>query len=197
MPILRSVVAMSKPWTVATLLWVFLFGVAELLANWSAAHYKLHLGQVAIIPVGSFVLPISLFIRDQIQRKHPAQAVVLAGAVGFLVSCSFGEQVFRIAIASVIAYVFCFLTDTYVFTKTAGLPIYTRLRRSNWAALPVDTFVFVPIAFAGLYPLGPIIVGQLVTKLLITEVALVMIRLWQDYWNEWRRLQQMRHHYGR
>jgi uncharacterized PurR-regulated membrane protein YhhQ (DUF165 family) len=80
----------------------------------------------------------------------------------------------RIALASFAAFTVSFLTDTVVFTAMRNRPLPWRLRLSNWAALPVDTIVFVPIAFGGLYSLGAVIPGQLIAKLGMTELGIAV-----------------------
>jgi uncharacterized PurR-regulated membrane protein YhhQ (DUF165 family) len=51
------------------------------------------------------------------------------------------------------------------------------MRWSNVASLPIDTLIFVPVAFYGLFPILPLILGQLTVKLLGTEVAVFLYRM--------------------
>jgi len=161
----------STTWLVAA------FAVSELAANWLAATFKIPLGPW-LVPAGAFLIPLSLFMRDALQLRHPRKAVTIAFFLGAGISALFNYEMARIALASFAAFTVSFLTDTVVFTAMRNRPLPWRLRLSNWAALPVDTIVFVPIAFGGLYSLGAVIPGQLIAKLGMTEFALL---LWWAY----------------
>jgi len=107
----------------------------------------------------------------------------MALLIGATVSATFSYEVARVAIASVLAFTLGFIIDTLVFGALRHRPVHVRMRASNWASLPVDTFVFVPIAFAGLFPLTGLIIGQLLTKLGMTEVAIAVYRLGKRIWH--------------
>jgi len=149
----------------------------EVLANWAAAVYKLPLGPL-LIPGGAFCIPISLLLRDGLHLHHPRTSLGAALLLGAFVSTLLGGQVPRVALASVAAFVVSFAVDTWVFDLCWRRAPEVRMRLSNWASLPVDTFVFVPIAFAGLYPIVPLMLGQLVAKLAMTELAIWVYLLW-------------------
>ena len=164
-------------WRWGTTWLVAAFAVSELLANWLAATFKIPVGPW-LVPAGAFLIPLSLFMRDALQLRHPRKAVMIAFFLGAGVSALFNYEMARIAVASIAAFTVSFITDTVVFTAMRKRPLPWRLRLSNWAALPVDTFVFVPIAFGGLYSLGAVIPGQLIAKLGMTELALGIWWLW-------------------
>lgn len=159
-------------WTRGTWLLVLFFALTEALANWLAATYKLTAGPF-LIPGGSFLIPVSLLLRDGLHVRHPRSAIWAALVVGAGTSALFSYSAARVAIASVVAFVVGFAADTWVFEKLRRHSIYTRMRVSNWFSLPVDTLVFVPVAFAGLFPIAALIPGQVVVKLLMTEVAVL------------------------
>lgn len=163
-------------WTWRTTLLVAAFALSELLANWLAATYKVPLGPW-LVPGGSFLIPLSLFMRDALQLRHPRRAVSLAFLLGVAVTACFNYEMARIALASLAAFTVCFVTDTIVFTSLRKRALPWRLRWSNWAALPIDTLVFVPIAFGGMYNLKALIPGQLIVKLGVTELGIILY-LW-------------------
>lgn len=163
-------------WRRATWLLVITFAVTEAAANWAAATYKIAVGPT-LIPGGSFLIPISLLLRDGLHLKHPRTALVGALLAGAGISALFNYEVARIALASVVAFTISFGVDTLVFSRLRRRPMYVRMRASNWASLPIDTLVFVPIAFYGLFPIGPLLLGQTIAKLGMTEVAVGLYRL--------------------
>jgi hypothetical protein len=165
-------------WCRRTYLLVVIFALTEIAANWLAATYKLSVGPL-LIPGGSFLIPISLLVRDGLHLRHPRSALWVALAMGAGVSGVLNSGVARVAFASVVAFVVAFGVDTWVFNLLRRRSVTARMRGSNWASLPVDTLVFVPLAFAGLFPLGALIPGQIVVKLVMTEVAIGVYLLWK------------------
>lgn len=167
-------------WRSSTTWLVLAFVVSELLANWLAATFKIPVGPW-LVPAGAFLIPLSLFMRDALQLRHSRKAVTIAFLLGAGISALFNYEMARIALASFAAFTVSFITDTVVFTAMRNRPLPWRLRLSNWAALPVDTVVFVPIAFGGLYSLGAVIPGQLIAKLGMTEFALLVWWCWNRF----------------
>lgn len=167
-------------WTARTTWLVAIFAASEALANILAAAFKLPVGPF-LIPGGSFLIPISLLLRDQLHLRHPRRSLWVAMMIGGVVSALFGSSVMRIAGASVLSYWVSFLVDTWVFDRLKRRPFTARMRWSNWASLPVDTLVFVPLAFAGTgFSLWALIPGQILAKLAMTEAAILFYVL--DRW---------------
>lgn len=90
----------------------------------------------------------------------------------------------RITLASWIAFLVSENFDAWVFAwfkkLTGGRHLWTRNVFSSVPALALDSLIFVPIAFAGLMPLGPLIVGQLALKWLTCAVDVPFM-----YLNRW------------
>jgi hypothetical protein len=162
---------------VSAAVYVALFGLLELLSNVLAAHYKFPvLGM--LIPAGAAVVPLAMLLRDSLQEHHGRRAVVAALVLGISATLLTADlSVIRVALASVLAYVVSFGVDTYVFSILWNRPAHVRMRWSNVASLPIDTLIFVPVAFYGLFPILPLILGQLTVKLLGTEVAVFLYRM--------------------
>lgn len=171
----------EKTWRRMTWGLIGLFALCETVANWLAGTYKVAWGPL-LIPGGAFVVPIGLLLRDALQLRHPRSAVVVALIIGAGVSATFNATVARVAFASVVAFVVGFSVDTVVFTALRGRTLDWRMRISNWAALPVDTLIFVPLAFGGSFPLWSVIPGQLVAKLGMTEIAIAVFLLVRFAW---------------
>jgi hypothetical protein len=97
------------------------------------------------------------------------------------------EQVPRIVIASITAEVVSELIDGEVYSnwkkRVKGAPQWTRVAVSNGISLPIDSIIFVVIAFAGTLPvqgLLALIWGQIVIKAIITVVSVPAIYLVSD-----------------
>lgn len=95
------------------------------------------------------------------------------------------EQIFgivpRITLASWVAFLISENFDAYVFAwfkkLTAGRFLWMRNAFSSIPALALDTLIFIPIAFGGLMPLMPLIVGQTAIKWLTGLVSIPFIYL--------------------
>jgi len=80
-------------------------------------------------------------------------------------------QVPRIIIASWIAFLISENLDAYIFAwvkeLTKGKHLWARNAFSSLPCMVIDSILFVSIAFYGLQPIGPIIMGQIVIKWLV------------------------------
>lgn len=82
------------------------------------------------------------------------------------------EQIFgvvpRITLASWIAFLISENFDAYIFAwfkkLTGGNHLWMRNAFSSIPALALDTLIFIPLAFGGLLPIMPLIIGQTVLK---------------------------------
>jgi hypothetical protein len=86
----------------------------------------------------------------------------------------------RIVVASLVAYLVSALIDAEVFlwwrTRVGGFR-WLRVLVSNAVSTGLDSILFVTLAFAGVLPLAPLIVGQYLVKMAVTLVSLPLI-----YW---------------
>jgi uncharacterized integral membrane protein (TIGR00697 family) len=84
----------------------------------------------------------------------------------------------RIVVASLVAYLVASLVDAEIFAwwraRVGGLR-WLRVLASNAVSTLVDSVLFVTLAFAGVLPVGPVIVGQYVVKMGMTVLSLPLI----------------------
>lgn len=92
----------------------------------------------------------------------------------------FGSSI-RLILAGMVAYGVSQTLDVTIFTWMRGQPGGNRLwLRASVAALvaqTVDTLIFVTVAFFGVFPLLPVIGGQLVAKAIIWVLAIPLLYL--------------------
>ncbi len=90
----------------------------------------------------------------------------------------------RITLASWIAFLISANLDAWVFDVfkriTRGRHLWMRNAVSSIPALGLDTVLFVSIAFAGMLPLGSLMIGQIFTKWLVGLVNIPFM-----YFNRW------------
>jgi uncharacterized integral membrane protein (TIGR00697 family) len=86
----------------------------------------------------------------------------------------------RIVAASLVAYLVSSLVDAEVFAwwreRVGGLR-WLRVLASNAVSTLVDSGLFVTLAFAGVLPVVPLVVGQYVVKMGMTVLSLPLIYL--------------------
>lgn len=98
------------------------------------------------------------------------------------------QQIFglvpRITLASWVAFLASENLDTFIFSwvkkLTHGKHLWLRNSVSSIPALAVDSFIFITIAFLGVTPLWPIILGQIVIKWLVGLIDIPFM-----YLNKW------------
>lgn len=200
-------------WTIVVLVGGYIF--AQVLADIGAT--KLIQVGPFVIPAGTAVFTVTFTLRDMIHKrlgKAWAQAVIVMAAVFNLTMAvylqvtaalpapsfyPFAEAwtaifsfVPAIVIASIAAEVVSELIDTEVYqwwrTTRAGAPQWSRVLVSNAVSLPIDSVLFVTLAFALLPPLfgtdalplaalPPLIAGQILLKGAITLLSMPLIYL--------------------
>ncbi|WP_084019899.1 queuosine precursor transporter [Vulcanisaeta thermophila] len=97
-----------------------------------------------------------------------------AQSMQYVVETAFGTSA-RIAIASVTAFLVAETLDVYLVTKWPWLGVIRRVAISDPISMAVDSLVFTPIAFLGIYPLTAVMsiaLGQIMAK--VTLVPLTM-----------------------
>ncbi len=96
-------------------------------------------------------------------------------------------QVPRIITASWVAFLVSENLDAYIYARlknlTKGKHLWFRNAFSSLPSMVVDSFLFVTIAFYGISPVGPIIIGQIVIKWLvgIIDIPFMYINRWVMY----------------
>lgn len=180
----------------------------QLLADISAAKIVAFMG--LFLPGGTFVYAITFTWRDMIHKWLGKRTAVLtiwtAAACNIVMALYFmwvtkldpapfwqGQESFqttlaivpRIVIASIAAELVAELIDTEVFhfADNRKWPQWIRVLVSNAISLPLDSIIFVYLAFGGTMPavgLWEVIRAQIVLKGLITVVSLPLIYLIPD-----------------
>jgi uncharacterized integral membrane protein (TIGR00697 family) len=161
------------------------------------------LGQ--FVPAAVFIYAVTFTWRDLIHRHLGRQAAVnivwTAAIVNVLMALYlvftnalpaapfWGNQesysailgiVPRIVVASIIAELISELIDTEIYHRVKEKSPWLRVILSNTVALPIDSALFVGIAFYGTMPasgLFDIVQGQVIVKALITVVSVPLIYL--------------------
>jgi uncharacterized integral membrane protein (TIGR00697 family) len=158
------------------------------------------------VPGGVFGFLLAIVVTNATAELHGrpvAQRMVLMGFVPLLVSIALmqlvlalppaagwtgqavAEQVFgssmRLILAGIVAYGISQTLDVTIFTWMRGQPgghmLWLRATVAAFVAQTVDTLIFVTIAFLGVFPLLPVIGGQLAAKALIWGLAIPLLYL--------------------
>ncbi len=174
-------------------IFVGLVVMAQILAN------KIVLFWHFTLPAGVIVYATSFLITDMLCEFYGKKKALEAVWGGFLASiilvlaveiaiawpaASFwtGQEAFqttlqltdRIVLGSLVAYVVSQNWDVWVFhalkEKTQGKHLWLRNNASTMTSQAWDTTIFITIAFYGILPLVPMIIGQYMVKLLIAAI---------------------------
>ena len=158
------------------------------------------------VPGGVFGFLLAIVVTNATAELHGrpvAQRMVLMGFVPLLVSIGLmqlvlalppaenwtgqavAEQVFgssmRLIVAGIVAYGISQTLDVTIFTWMRGRPgghmLWLRATVAAFVAQTVDTLIFVTIAFLGVFPLLPVIGGQLAAKALVWGLAIPLLYL--------------------
>jgi uncharacterized integral membrane protein (TIGR00697 family) len=129
-----------------------------------------------MVLMGFVPLLVSIALMQLVLALPPA-----AGWTGQAVA----EQVFgssmRLILAGIVAYGISQTLDVTIFTWMRGQPgghmLWLRATVAAFVAQTVDTLIFVTIAFLGVFPLLPVIGGQLAAKALIWGLAIPLLYL--------------------
>jgi uncharacterized integral membrane protein (TIGR00697 family) len=180
-----------------------LYVACELIANVTASK-PIDLGPL-VVPAGVFVYALTFtlldLINERLGRSGARRVIVTAFAANLLLAgysqftvaapapAFFDGQAAvarvlgatpRIVAASLLAYLVASLADAEIFAwwraRVTG-PRWLRVLVSNAVSTGVDSVVFVTAAFAGILPVGPLILGQYVVKMAVTVVSLPLIYL--------------------
>jgi uncharacterized integral membrane protein (TIGR00697 family) len=137
------------------------------------------------VDAGTLIYPLTFTLRDLVHkvlgRKGARILIVAAGAINLLMAGLFwvvsrlpydeavGPQpdwdgvlspVWRIVIASILAEVFAELTDTEIYhlwvTRVTRRFQWLRVLTSNAVSVPLDSLIFVWIAFGGVFQAGSV-----------------------------------------
>ncbi len=161
------------------------------------------------LPAGTFVFTLTFTWRDALHkrlgREWARAAIITAGAANVALAAYLwlsitlpaapfweGQEAFaailgfvpRITVASILAELVSELLDTEVYHFLARrIPLrhqWLRVLGSNGVSLPVDSVIFVTLAFAGTMPfadVASVALGQIAFKLAVTVISIPLIYL--------------------
>ena len=180
-----------------------LYIACELIANVTSVK-PLELGRFGVIvPAGVFIYALTFTLLDLIHErlgKQVARQVIGTAFVANLLLAAYAQLTVswpapaffdgqaavarvlgaapRIVGASLVAYLVASLVDAEIFawwrTRVGGYR-WARVLVSNAVSTAVDSVVFVTLAFAGVLPVLPLVVGQYVVKMVVTVLSLPLI----------------------
>ena len=180
-----------------------LYVACELIANVTAVK-PIVLGRL-VVPAAVFIYALTFTLLDLINErlgKYGARRVVATGFCANVLLAVYAQFTVwapapaffdgdpavarvlgatpRVVVASLIAYLVSALVDAEIFAwwraRIGGFR-WLRVLASNTVSTAVDSAVFVTLAFAGVLPLGPLIIGQYVVKMAVTVLSLPLIYL--------------------
>ena len=190
----------------STTLIIGLYIACELIANVTAGKPVLLPGNVTV-PAAVFIYAITFTLIDLVNErlgKQGARQVVYTAFLANLLLAAYaqfaiwlppapfygaeGQAAFRsvlgstgrVVLASLAAYLVSSLIDVQVFAwwrERVGRFKWLRVLASNAVSTAVDSAVFIVLAFAGVMPVWPLIVGQYVVKMAVTAVSIPLIYL--------------------
>jgi uncharacterized integral membrane protein (TIGR00697 family) len=180
-----------------------LYIACELIANVTSVK-PLELGRFGVIvPAGVFIYALTFTLLDLIHErlgKQGARQVIGTAFMANLLLAAYAQLTVswpapaffdgqaavarvlgaapRIVGASLVAYLVASLVDAEIFawwrTRVGGYR-WGRVLVSNAVSTAVDSVVFVTLAFAGVLPVLPLVVGQYVVKMVVTVLSLPLI----------------------
>lgn len=160
------------------------------------------------VPAAVFIYALTFTLRDvvhkQLGKQQAVFMVLTAGGVNVLMAAYFmftvwlkpapfwGNQeaynlilgvVPRVVGASILAEMISELIDTEIYHRIKHLAPWKRVLGSNAVSLPIDSLIFVSVAFAGTMPLSALIavmLGQILLKAVITVISIPLIYVIPD-----------------
>ena len=183
------------------LVFVGLYVACEIIANVTAGRPVSLFG--IVVPSAVFIYALTFTLIDvihEIYGKEGSRKVILGAffanillaiyaylvihlpTPAFFTDAKAYETVFgatpRIVFASLIAYLISSLVDVEVYhlwKNRIQKAKWSRVLVSNSVSTLVDSCVFITIAFLGIMPILPLIIGQYIVKMTITALSLPLI----------------------
>ncbi|HEX2500608.1 MAG TPA: queuosine precursor transporter [Methylomirabilota bacterium] len=182
---------------------VGLYIACELIANVTAVKPIVLGGSGVVVPAGVFVYALTFtlldLIHERLGKRGARQVIGTAFCANLLLAAYAWLTVWwpapaffdgqasvarvlgatpRIVGASLTAYLVASLLDAELFAwwrARVGGYRWVRVLVSNAASTAVDSLVFVTLAFAGVLPVLPLVVGQYLVKMAVTMLSLPLI----------------------
>jgi hypothetical protein len=183
------------------LVFVCLYVACEIIANVTAGRPVTFFG--IVVPSAVFIYALTFTLVDvihEIYGREGSRKVILGAffanillvmyaylvihlpAPAFFMDAKSYETVFgatpRIVFASLTAYLISSMVDVEVYhlwKNRIKKAKWSRVLVSNSVSTLVDSCVFITIAFVGVMPILPLIVGQYIVKMAITVLSLPLI----------------------
>lgn len=80
----------------------------------------------------------------------------------------------RIWLGGILAYGISTLLNVYIFSRLKGSAgsrlLWVRSAVASALSQAVDTLIFITVAFAGVFPIGPLMGGQMISKVVLSVV---------------------------
>lgn len=187
-----------------TVLVVSLYIACELIANTTAGKPVILPGDITV-PAAVFIYALTFTLIDLVNERLGKQGaryvvysaflanILLAAYTQFAVwlpaAPFYGEEgqaafqavlgsTWRVVLASLTAYIVSSLIDVQVFAwwrERVGRYRWARVLASNSVSTLIDSVLFITIAFLGVLPVWPLIVGQYIVKMAVTVVSIPLI----------------------
>lgn len=133
-------------------------------------------GQLVAIPIGTFAIGLTFFLRDFVQLRHGIRvayaAIVAALLVNLALSLHYGDLL-AITLASAAAFAVSESADTLVYSRVDGR-LGPRILISGLVSCPLDSAIFVVF---GLSPLTTGIIPWSAVALTIVVQVLIKVAL--------------------
>jgi uncharacterized integral membrane protein (TIGR00697 family) len=189
-----------------TTLIIGLYIACEIIANVTAGKPVALPGNV-IVPAAVFIYALTFTLIDLINErlgKQGARQVVYTALLANLLLATYAQfaiwlppapffgaegqaafhsvlgSTWRIVLASLAAYLLSSLIDVQVFAwwrERVGRFKWLRVLASNAVSTAADSVLFIVLAFSGVMPVWPLIVGQYLVKMAVTVVSIPLIYL--------------------
>ncbi len=184
-----------------TVFWVGLFIACEIISNVTAAK-PVQLGPI-VVPAAIFLYAITFTLLDVLHREvgyKGLRTVIWAGfaanallafyawfavalpAARFYPHAEAFSSVLgstpRIVIASLTAYLVASFTDREIYHWVVvrwGAKPWLRVITSNAVSTLIDSILFITIAFAGVFPIWKLILGQYIIKMVVAVLSLPLV----------------------
>ena len=157
------------------------------------------------IPAATFIYAITFTWRDVMHKKlgktKTQQTIIMAAIcnIAMVLYFAFTSQlpsavfcpnqeaytmifgvVWRITVASILAEVVSQLVDTEIYSLLDNKPQWIKMLLSNIVSVPLDSIIFVTIAFGGTMPINAFVsiaLGQILFKMIVSTVSLPSVYL--------------------
>ncbi|HEY5674698.1 MAG TPA: VUT family protein [Malonomonas sp.] len=120
-------------------------------------------------PAGAAAIGLTFSARDFVQERYGKFGCWIWMLLASVITLAFNQH---LAFASVCAFFIAEFSDWAIYTKTRG-SIEKRLLLSNLISTPLDSVVFVLLAFG---PIWPAIWGQTIIKLISSLLVLPLLK---------------------